>query len=106
MKLLFVEGDRASIVPVLAPITKEPGMWSEHPEMHGGRTRLSGSLPDRPHAVVRKGDHRESISSPFRESPAWAYLQRTVRPGLPDRDTTSWAKEITASGVPSNKGTQ
>lgn len=47
-----------------------------------------------------------SISSPFRESLAWAYLQSAARPGVPDRDTTSWAKEITASlGEPGTKGT-
>lgn len=38
-----------------------------------------------------------STSSPFRESLAWAYLQSAARPGLPDRDFSSWAKEITAS---------
>ena len=47
-----------------------------------------------------------SISSPFRESLAWAYLQYAARPGLPDRDFDSWAKEITAAlGDTSDKGT-
>lgn len=35
-----------------------------------------------------------SIDSPFREMVAWAYLQTAGRPGLPDRDTAKWAKEI------------
>lgn len=48
-----------------------------------------------------------SISSPFRESLAWAYLQSAARPGVPDRDTTSWAREITDSlGGTGDKGTQ
>lgn len=35
-----------------------------------------------------------SIDSPFREMVAWAYLQTAGRPGLPDRDTAKWAREI------------
>ena len=35
-----------------------------------------------------------SIDSPFRETVAWAYMQISCRPGLPDRDTSSWADEI------------
>ena len=35
-----------------------------------------------------------SIDSPFREIIAWAYMQIACRPGLPDRDTLKWAKEI------------
>ena len=35
-----------------------------------------------------------SLDSPFRELVAWAYLQNAGRPGLPDRDLESWAKEI------------
>ena len=35
-----------------------------------------------------------SIDSPFREMIAWAYLQTAGRPGLPERDTAKWAKEI------------
>lgn len=74
--------------------------------MQGGRARLSGSLPDRTHAFVRHCGDRESISSPFRESLARAYMQSAARPGVPDRDTTSWAKEITDSlGGPGTKGT-
>lgn len=48
-----------------------------------------------------------STSSPFRESLAWAYLQSAARPGLPDRDFASWAKEIVASlEDPSGGGTR
>lgn len=35
-----------------------------------------------------------SLDSPFRELVAWAYLQIACRPGLPDRDCVSLAKEI------------
>ena len=35
-----------------------------------------------------------SIDSPFRELIAWAYLQISCRPGLPERDLQSWAEEI------------
>lgn len=35
-----------------------------------------------------------SIASPFREQIVWAYLQNACRPGVPDRDTKSWAEEI------------
>ncbi|MBE6892923.1 MAG: response regulator [Ruminococcaceae bacterium] len=35
-----------------------------------------------------------SISSPFREQIVWAYLQTSCRPGVPDRNTELWAKEI------------
>jgi hypothetical protein len=35
-----------------------------------------------------------SIDSPFREQVAWAFLTTVARPGMPDRDLQSWAKEI------------
>jgi hypothetical protein len=35
-----------------------------------------------------------SIDSPFRELVSWAYMQIACRPGLPDRDLDSWAKDI------------
>jgi CTP synthase len=35
-----------------------------------------------------------SVDSPFREQIAWAYLQITGRPGLPDRDLNRWIKDI------------
>ena len=35
-----------------------------------------------------------SIDSPFRELVAWAYMQISCRPGLPNRNTTAWADEI------------
>lgn len=35
-----------------------------------------------------------SLDSPFREHIIWAYLQTACRPGLPDRDTRAWAKEL------------
>lgn len=35
-----------------------------------------------------------STDSPFREHIAWAYLQIAGRPGIPDRDTSSWAETI------------
>ncbi len=35
-----------------------------------------------------------SMDSPFRETVAWAYVQVTGRPGLPDRECETWADEI------------
>ena len=35
-----------------------------------------------------------SLDSPFRELISWAYVQVSGRPGLPDRDFTSWRDEI------------
>lgn len=35
-----------------------------------------------------------SICSPFREQIVWAYMQISCRPGVPDRNTKLWAKEI------------
>lgn len=35
-----------------------------------------------------------SVDSPFREMIAWAYLQVTGRPGLPERDFETWVNEI------------
>lgn len=35
-----------------------------------------------------------SICSPFREQIVWAYLQTSCRPGVPDRNSELWAKEI------------
>ena len=42
----------------------------------------------------RRFDRIASVDSPFRELIAWAYLQIAGRPGLPERDTNSWAEEI------------
>lgn len=35
-----------------------------------------------------------SICSPFREQIVWAHLQNSCRPGVPDRNTELWAKEM------------
>lgn len=35
-----------------------------------------------------------SICSPFREQIVWAHLQNSCRPGVPDRKTELWAKEL------------
>lgn len=35
-----------------------------------------------------------SIDSPFREQIVWAHMQNACRPGVPDRDTESWAREL------------
>ncbi len=44
---------------------------------------------------IREGyDIVASVDSPFREAIAWAYAQIAARPGLPDRDTESWADRI------------
>lgn len=34
-----------------------------------------------------------SVDSPFREQIAWAYQNTSCRPGVPDRDCDSWAKQ-------------
>ena len=44
-----------------------------------------------------------SVDSPFRELIAWAYLQISCRPGLPERDLESWSKEI-VRGAQSSDG--
>lgn len=45
-----------------------------------------------------KSQHRyfrvSSIASPFREQVVWAHMINSCRPGMPVRDTTSWAKGI------------
>ena len=35
-----------------------------------------------------------SVSSPFREQIVWAYMINSCRPGMPDRDMTTWAEGI------------
>ena len=35
-----------------------------------------------------------SIDSPFREQIVWAHMQNACRPGVPDRDTENWAREL------------
>ena len=44
--------------------------------------------------IPEKFDRVASIDSPFRELVAWSYLQIACRPGLPDRDFSTWAEEI------------
>ena len=44
--------------------------------------------------IRRDYDVVASVDSPFREAIAWAYVQIAARPGLPDRDTESWANQI------------
>ena len=43
----------------------------------------------------RKYDRIASIDSPFRELISWAYMQTACRPGIPERDHSAWAEEIT-----------
>ena len=38
-----------------------------------------------------------SVDSPFRESLAWAYMHVAGRPGLPDREVTTWAQAMIAA---------
>ena len=35
-----------------------------------------------------------SVSSPFREQIVWAHMINSCRPGMPVRDTITWAKGI------------
>lgn len=53
-------------------------------------------------------DRVASIDSPFREQVAWAFLSTVARPGMPDRDLASWARQIaqvanTPTPPPSNQ---
>lgn len=42
----------------------------------------------------QKYDRIASIDSPFRELISWAYMQTACRPGTPERDYDTWAKEL------------
>ena len=46
-----------------------------------------------------------SVDSPFREMIIWGYTQGAGRPGLPERDFKSWAKEICSGIANLNEGT-
>lgn len=35
-----------------------------------------------------------SVDSPFREQIVWAHIQNACRPGVPDRDSVNWAREL------------
>lgn len=59
--------------------------------------------------VGREGGAEEyeivaSMDSPFRELLAWAYMRFAARPGLPDRDTERWAREINDAVVAAEDG--
>ena len=54
---------------------------------------------------VQKYDRVASIDSPFRELISWAYMQTACRPGMPERDYDTWAKEL-AGDVDSSKNVQ
>jgi CTP synthase len=41
-----------------------------------------------------------SVDSPFRELIAWAYMQVGCRPGVPDRDLSTWCEEIAGCLAP------
>ena len=47
--------------------------------------------------TIKKGNKYyrvASVSSPFREQIVWAYMINSCRPGMPDRDMTTWAEGI------------
>lgn len=43
--------------------------------------------------IAGKYLRRVSVDSPFREQMTWAFLHTGCRPGVPDRDTETWAKQ-------------
>jgi CTP synthase len=48
-----------------------------------------------PYEEIINGKYRRivSVDSPFREQMTWAFLHTGCRPGVPDRDTETWAKQ-------------
>lgn len=59
--------------------------------------------------VVRgdgKFERVASLDSPYRELVSWAYMRAAARPGLPDRDTESWAEEIIHARTAGGSGSQ
>ena len=86
---LLSQGYRDAIIPF-------PALEKHIPTMAANLRNLDlisiGKIGDKD---SDKEFHRvASIDSPFREMIAWAYMQIACRPGLPDRDTPKWAKEI------------
>lgn len=77
-----------------------PGLANIIPYMTVNMKKLELiSIPSIALNNVQDGENIEyvriaSISSPFREQIVWAYLQTSCRPGVPDRNTQLWAKEI------------
>ena len=47
-----------------------------------------------------------SVDSPFKETVAWAYLQISCRPGLPERDLSAWTDEIIKACEPQQQDGQ
>jgi len=45
-----------------------------------------------------------SIDSPFREQIAWAFLSTVARPAMPDRDLTTWARDIVNAAATARAG--
>lgn len=82
------------------------------PRLEGKIPTMAANLRDLELIPVKKVGMQDkpflrvaSIDSPFRELIAWAYMQTACRPGLPDRNFVSWAKEI-ASALESERGEQ
>ena len=73
------------------------------PKLNGIVPTMATSLRDLELIPLKNiGDNRKyqrvaSVDSPFREMVAWAYLQTTGRPALPDRDLKEWVDEIATS---------
>ncbi len=88
-RALLNQGYQGSIIPF-------PALEKHIPTMAANLRNLDmisiGKIGDKD---SDKEFHRvASIDSPFREMIAWAYMQIACRPGLPDRNTLKWAKEI------------
>ena len=73
------------------------------PELHGVLPSMTAKLKDLELIPLSDiGDNCPfvpiaSIDSPFREMVAWAYMQTSCRPGLPERDFKSWGMQIAKS---------
>lgn len=86
----------------LHPIIPLPALGTDIPAMTANLRDLELIPMDQ---IGDKSTYRAvaSVDSPFREMVAWAYMQTAGRPGLPDRDTSSWAQEI-ISAMQESKG--
>jgi CTP synthase len=79
-----------------------PSYWGILPSMAASLRELE-LIPvdeiDAGESTGRKYRRTASVDSPFREFITWAYLQIIGRPGMPERDLDSWAKEVIAGKV-------
>jgi CTP synthase len=85
---LLTQGYHQSMVPFPSLKEKIPSMMADLRDLKLVPLRGIGSADGAQYERVA------SLDSPFRELISWAYMHTACRPGLPDRDYNSWAKEI------------